>query len=284
MKTRRVQKSGNAYYLTLPISWVNKHEISASTELSVSEDNGSLIIRNKKPEKRINSKELELKNSSLDDIKTITLNAFHAGIDKFRLKLDKEISDKELLELQDFMNSRGMEAVEINNNAISFDICLEIKDYKDFIRRTINKLLNIARNKVHNNNVEIIREQIKASHRYRFMGRRAENKHFQGDRIEGFTDQEVIAYSKIIYNLGKAGEYIRLINDQEIIIKTARILEKVLTLIDSNNIEALLEINRLIEEIRPDYADINGFYNEKRLYRMLKEIIQALILISLTKQ
>ena len=148
METRKVQRSGNTYYLYLPAAWCKSAGIGPDTQLTLdTSSKGNLIVSSApmaSEEKQL-SLSLSENNGKLDSrvVNMFIVASYLNPVRSFRIKLNKPISSLEILDQKRLLSS--IELVEFGEDHISCESSISVEDPDVILKTMIRKITNMIR-------------------------------------------------------------------------------------------------------------------------------------------
>ncbi len=148
METRKVQRSGNTYYLYLPAAWCKSAGIGPDAQLTLDTSSEGKLIVSSAPQ-AAEEKQLALSLSETDGrLDSRVVNMFIVAsylnpVRSFRIKLDKPISSLEILDQKRLLSS--IELVEFGEDHISCESSISVDDPDVILKTMIRKITNMIR-------------------------------------------------------------------------------------------------------------------------------------------
>lgn len=143
MAQKRLQKSGENYFLYLPRQWIKANKLTNKDSVDViSDEQMNLIIKplKGKDEKLIG--ELNLKNDGIDLILRALISAYLSGYNEFKINLTNKLSNEMILKLRSECDYRGLR-IDFDVNKVLLSSDLIIDDLKDSYNKFLSKLSRI---------------------------------------------------------------------------------------------------------------------------------------------
>ncbi|MBI2550332.1 hypothetical protein HYV83_04095 [Candidatus Woesearchaeota archaeon] len=148
METRKVQRSGNTFYLYLPASWCKANRIGNDSQLILDMSSEGNLVVSTNPQSG-EEKQLTLSFPENDGkLDTRLVNMFIVAsylnpVRSFKIKLNKPISSLEILDQKRLMSS--IEFVEFGDDAISCESTVSVEDPDIILKTMIRKVINMTR-------------------------------------------------------------------------------------------------------------------------------------------
>lgn len=151
MVIKKLQKSGNAYSVYLPMKWIKQMRLDESLAVSVTENNDrALTISPAAPtEKKPMEKEIIVEHYEPKIVHRILTNCYLDGYDKFTLLFEKPLTKKEIAYHKKRIESLGLavEILEFSQYQAVFYSSETVMPIKTLLANQFNKLLNFIRAK-----------------------------------------------------------------------------------------------------------------------------------------
>lgn len=148
MEIRKVQRSGNTFYLYLPAAWCKTNSIGNDTRLVLDmSSEGSLVVSANSQSAA--DKQLTLsfsENSGKLDRRLINMfivASYLNPVRSFKIKLNKPISSLDILDQKRLMSS--IELVEFGEDSISCESTISVEDPDVILKTMIRKMVNMIR-------------------------------------------------------------------------------------------------------------------------------------------
>ncbi|MBI2144453.1 hypothetical protein HYU17_04875 [Candidatus Woesearchaeota archaeon] len=148
MEIRKVQRSGNTFYLYLPAAWCKSNGISQNAQLALDTSSDGKLIVSSMP-KVAEDKQLALSlsesNGKVDSrvVNMFVVASYLNPVRSFRIKLNKPISSLEILDQKRLLSS--IELVEFGDDYISCESAISVEDPDVLLRTMIRKVVNMAK-------------------------------------------------------------------------------------------------------------------------------------------
>ena len=148
METRKVQHSGNTYYLYLPAAWCKSNGIGHDTQLTLdTSSEGNLIVSSapRAAEEKQLALSLSESGGKLDSrlVNMFIVASYLNPVRSFRIKLNKPISSLEILDQKRLLSS--IELVEFGEDHISCESSISVEDPDVILKTMIRKITNMIR-------------------------------------------------------------------------------------------------------------------------------------------
>ncbi len=148
MEIRKVQRSGNTFYLYLPAAWCKTNRIANDTQLVLDMSSEGSLVVSANPQSAAD-KQLILnfsENSSKLDRRLINMfivASYLNPVRSFKIKLNKPISSLDILDQKRLMSS--IELVEFGEDSISCESTISVDDPDVILKTMIRKMINMIR-------------------------------------------------------------------------------------------------------------------------------------------
>lgn len=148
METRKVQRSGNTFYLYLPAAWCKSNSISNDTLLTLDTSSEGNLMVSAAPQASA-EKQLALSLSDgerkLDSrvVNMFIVASYLNPVRSFKIKLNKPISSLEILDQKRLLSS--IELVEFGEDHISCESTISVEDPDIILKTMIRKMSNMIR-------------------------------------------------------------------------------------------------------------------------------------------
>ncbi|MBN2368495.1 hypothetical protein JXC34_05745 [Candidatus Woesearchaeota archaeon] len=144
MDSRKIQRSGNTYYLYLPASWCREHKITTDSVVFLEKSSsGNLVVKPKKTKTSLTSLKLELDDSNPELINKMITASYINPVKEFHIDLKKPLSPDQILDHKKLLG--GLELVEFEEKEISCHTSIALSDPDILLQAMIRKILSIAK-------------------------------------------------------------------------------------------------------------------------------------------
>jgi hypothetical protein len=274
---RKLQRSGELYFVSLPTPWIKNNNLKKGAELDVQTNDNVITIKPlSSSSKNYKKTSLKIKKAGSEAIKNIIMSLFVAGYDEFKLSFSEELSNEQFLKIKKIITSLGLGIINLNKKEVKIDVNIEISDVKKFVHNLIYQSINFCRMTIEKENTDLLKEQFTYFYNQRYILVRTIYRYQQG-----LTNLEIKPYEANFYhNIGRHITHLIIhmsyLKDKKYLDNLLKILEKFLTEYDNPNLEKLTELNDYIENLDVSEAEKvtnNENYRIRRVYRSLKDII-----------
>lgn len=143
MDIRNIQKTGNMHYIYLPTSWCRKYNISSDTKVSLEVNNdGSISIFPVVKEVEKKTLNITLPEVTPNVLIKLIMACYINPTKSFNIRLEKET---DLLKILDKKGSvSALEFVELDENSITHESSISIKDPDSLLKTMVKKIKNLV--------------------------------------------------------------------------------------------------------------------------------------------
>ena len=149
MDIRRVQRSGNMYYVYLPTSWCRKLKIAPNANLCISENSDhSLSISTTARETKPKVVNLTLPSEYDDILINLIIACYVNPLHSFRIETEKTADLNHLLSQKSVIS--GLEFVELDGETITYEASMTINKPDSLLKTMFKKTRNLLTIMIHN--------------------------------------------------------------------------------------------------------------------------------------
>jgi phosphate uptake regulator len=156
MDIRNVQKTGKMYYVYMPTQWCKDQGVGAESKVVLLyKDDGSLAIYPNRVEKERSEINITISETDEDIIHKLIVACFINPASKFKIKLEKKIDYKKLLNQKKLIS---LELVEVARDSVTCDSSVTSSDPGSLLNTMIRKIRNLVIIMTKNYNQELIQK------------------------------------------------------------------------------------------------------------------------------
>lgn len=154
MDIRKVQRTGNMYYVYLPTAWCKKQGINADSQVGIEQDSsGVLSVNPQTVEKKAKDLRITISEDDPNVIQKVIMACYINPSKSFHISLEKEMDFAKLLHQKKLIQ---IEMIEMDKRAISCESNIMIEDPDALLKTMVHKTRNLLQLMASNYDKELI--------------------------------------------------------------------------------------------------------------------------------
>jgi antitoxin component of MazEF toxin-antitoxin module len=288
MDIRSIQKTGNMHYIYLPTSWCKKYNINSDTKVSLAANNdGSITISPQIGEAERRPVNLSLPEATPGVLIKLIMACYINPIKSFHISVEKQTDLLKILDKKAAVSA--LEFVELDENTITHESSIYIKDPHSLLKTMVKKIKNLIKVMLENYDKELINKYEQEIDRSKLLITKSVTGSLVLNEPTVLKTVDLHYIALLTQDLERMVDSLIFVDQKEILFlkKISKIIESILDLLEdlsTLNYTSVIELEKNVSLLKtPDIKNI-AKYSQRRIKRHLSNISEVFFDWAITKE
>lgn len=284
---RNIQKTGNMHYIYLPTSWCKKYNINSDTKVSLEVNNdGSLSIFPAIKEVEKKTLNITLPEVTPNVLIKLIMACYINPTKSFNIKLKKETDLSKILDKKGSISA--LEFVELDENSITHESSISIKDPHSLLKTMVKKIKNLVSVMIEHYDKGLINKYEEEIDRSKLLITKSVTSSLVLNEPTKLKTVDLYYIALLSQDLERMVDSLVFVAQKEIgfLKKVLKIIENIKNLLeelDKLNFSKVIEFEKNISLLRTPVVENLRTYGLRRIKRHLSNILEVFFDWAITK-